>query len=288
MTKKPFSLRRLIADTRRALKKEMDVPNTYGPPYLENMHHVDMGLIEQCDQGEPNAQEIHGALNEGIDPNCQDPENFGETPLFKIARHCGGRDVMKIAEMLKLAGVKGAMCIDKVNELGLSPLCRAAMSAPPPGPPKKMRLKFMQWLINERANPNHVDKVGGTEIGVGGREGRDPPPAQSSPFAPGSPCLRMRRCRGGTPSRLLVVVWRHRRLRSYSPPSLRTTRTQQRPHPQGGFTPLCHAASHGDYDGVRLLLENGAEVEPVSGKRKRPVKVSGCPDGTIRMAARAR
>ena len=225
--RRPFSLRRMVGDVRRKLKKEMQVPPTYGPPYLENMPHIDIGLIDQCDQGEPNAQEIHGVLNEGVNPNCTDPENFGETPLFKIGRHCGGRDVMKIVEMLKMAGVKGAMCVDKVkkaaqapthyvqtaprfnnapssphaqvNELGLTPLCRAAMSAPPPGPPKKIRLKFIQWLIDEHANVNHVDK--------------------------------------------------------------------------GGFTPLCHAASHGDYDGVRLLLENGAEVEPVSGMGvKRPVK----------------
>ena len=38
-----------------------------------------MGLIDQCDQGEPNAQEVHGVLNEGVNPNCTDPENFGET-----------------------------------------------------------------------------------------------------------------------------------------------------------------------------------------------------------------
>lgn len=77
--RRPFSLRRMVGDVRRKLKKEMEVPPTYGPPYLEDMPHIDIGLIDQCDQGEPNAQEIHGVLNEGVNPNCTDPENFGET-----------------------------------------------------------------------------------------------------------------------------------------------------------------------------------------------------------------
>eukprot|EP00615_Pteridomonas_danica_P015922 CAMPEP_0114379504 /NCGR_PEP_ID=MMETSP0102-20121206/2276_1 /TAXON_ID=38822 ORGANISM="Pteridomonas danica, Strain PT" /NCGR_SAMPLE_ID=MMETSP0102 /ASSEMBLY_ACC=CAM_ASM_000212 /LENGTH=461 /DNA_ID=CAMNT_0001534573 /DNA_START=11 /DNA_END=1393 /DNA_ORIENTATION=- len=133
---------------------------TYGPPYLEGMPKIDKTLIAECDMPEPSVKDVHAILNEGVNPNVYDPASYNDTPLIKLARHCYTKQSIKICERLKEAGVK----VSKCNILGITPLGRACMARAPFGPPEDQRVKFIEWLIENKAELNPIDKGGFTPM----------------------------------------------------------------------------------------------------------------------------
>lgn len=133
---------------------------TYGPPYLEGMPEIDITLIEECDMPEPSVKDVHAILNEGVEPNVIDTNSYNDTAMIKLARHCFTPESVMILEKLKQAGAK----VNKCNVLGITPLSRAAMARAPDGPPQKQRLKFMQWLIDNKADVSPIDKGGFTPM----------------------------------------------------------------------------------------------------------------------------
>ena len=83
-----------------------------------------------------------------------------DTPLVKLARHCYTPQSVRIAMALKEAGAH----VNKCNKFGITPIARACMARPPKGPPEKQRIKFLLWLIENKAEMSAVDKGGFTPM----------------------------------------------------------------------------------------------------------------------------
>lgn len=124
----------------------------YGPPYKEEYGG---NLSEECNDAKPSLMDIHGLLNEGGDPREGNPDDYGNTPLHYAARYCN----LKLAKMLRKAGAEP----NQLNELGQNSLGTACMFNAPE-PRQKAHLHLVQWLINNGADVNNVDKGGHTPL----------------------------------------------------------------------------------------------------------------------------
>lgn len=124
----------------------------YGPPYKDEYGG---NLAEECNDAKPSLMDIHGLLNEGGDPRVGNPDDYHNTPLHYAARYCN----LKLAKMLRRAGAEPAA----LNELGQNSLGTACMFNPPE-PRTKAHLHLVQWLINNAADVNNVDKGGHTPL----------------------------------------------------------------------------------------------------------------------------
>ena len=109
--------------------------------------------------------DIHGLLNEGGDPRVGNGEDYGNTPLHYAARYCN----LKLARMLRRAGAKPA----QLNELGQNALGTACMFNCP-DPKRKLHLALVQWLVDNGADVNNVDKGGHTALELAASWGNMP------------------------------------------------------------------------------------------------------------------
>ena len=124
----------------------------YGPPYKDEYGG---NLAEECNDAKPSLMDIHGLLNEGGDPRVGNSEDYGNTPLHYAARYCN----LKLARMLRRAGADP----NQLNELGQNSLGTACMFNAPE-PRAKAHLHLVQWLIDNGADVNTVDKGGHTPL----------------------------------------------------------------------------------------------------------------------------
>ena len=75
--------------------------------------------------------------------------------MHYVARHCQ----FNIAKML----VRAEAAVDRINDLGITPLGTLCMF-PPPEPRKGTHLRYVQWLLDQGVDANHVDKGGHTAL----------------------------------------------------------------------------------------------------------------------------
>jgi len=129
----------------------------YGPPYKI---HKDGLALEPCPVvdcvSEMNMSyvKLHRLLNDHLDPNTPDPDDF-----YFRGMHYAGRHLHYLAaRMMRRAGAE----INVVNEWGQTPLILCVMNvvANEQDPRKDRQLKMLNWLIDQGATVTHRDKGG--------------------------------------------------------------------------------------------------------------------------------
>ena len=135
---------------------------SYGPPY-----QMDYGgnLPEECSKGGGSFMEVHSLLTEGADPHLPlltEDEQSGRillnTPLHYACKYCN----LRVAKMLRRAD-RAPSIINQVNAMGTSPLQMTCMFSQA-APRKKAHYALVLWLLDQGAEPNHVDRAGQTAL----------------------------------------------------------------------------------------------------------------------------
>jgi hypothetical protein len=100
------------AQMKKNQKKLMKMLVDYGPPYTKMESGIT--LLDECALPEPSLYEIHTMLNQRLNPNFKDPEDYSNSALHWCARHAHFRP-MKLLRMAKVD-------INPINEFGHTPL----------------------------------------------------------------------------------------------------------------------------------------------------------------------
>lgn len=93
-------------------KKVVKMLMDYGPPYTKMESGIT--LLDECALPEPSIFEIHSMLNQRLNPNYRDPEDYYNSAMHWCARHAHYRP-MKLLRRAKAD-------INPRNEFGHTPL----------------------------------------------------------------------------------------------------------------------------------------------------------------------
>ncbi|GMI40294.1 hypothetical protein TeGR_g8980, partial [Tetraparma gracilis] len=112
-------------------------------------------ILDECNKASASTLEVHQMLLDGADPRIPDEEDHRNTALHYACRFCH----VRIAKMLHKANCE----FDQVNDYGLTPLGTLCMFNQPE-PRHYSHLRLVQWLLELKADVNHVDKGGHTVL----------------------------------------------------------------------------------------------------------------------------
>lgn len=76
----------IAAQFRKKKRQIIKMIIDYGPPYTKTS--TGEAMVEECSKPEPSLFEIHSLLNNRVNPNYRDPEDFYNASLHWCARHC--------------------------------------------------------------------------------------------------------------------------------------------------------------------------------------------------------
>ena len=147
-------VKRGLRDAGKAFKRAFV---DYGPPYKIHKDGIELEpcpVVDCCADMNMSYVKLHRLLNDHMDPNIPDDQDFYMTGMH----YCGRYLHYLGARMLLRAGGK----INVVNEWGQTPLilCVENVIADAFDPRKHTQIKMLNWLIENGANVRHRDKGG--------------------------------------------------------------------------------------------------------------------------------
>jgi hypothetical protein len=143
---------------RKVVRMLMD----YGPPYTTMESGIT--LLDECALPEPSLFEIHSMLNQRLNPNYRDPEDYYNSPMHWCARHAHYRP-MKLLRRAKAN-------VNQRNEFGHTPLHVICMMVFP-ADKRKRQLKSFRYLVEQGAEINIRDKGGYCPIDYAAMNGHE-------------------------------------------------------------------------------------------------------------------
>lgn len=134
----------------------------YGPPYTKMESGIT--LLDECALPEPSLFEIHSMLNQRLNPNYRDPEDYYNSAMHWCARHSHYRP-MKLLRHAKAD-------INPKNEFGHTPLHVISMMVFPEDK-RKRQLKTFKYMLEQGAEINIRDKGGYCPIDYAAMNGHE-------------------------------------------------------------------------------------------------------------------
>lgn len=147
---------------RKKQKKVVKMLMDYGPPYTKMESGIT--LLDECALPEPSLFEIHSMLNQRLNPNFRDPEDYYNSPMHWCARHAHYRPM----KLLRRAKVD----MNPRNEFGHTPLHVICMMVFPEDK-RKRQLKTFKWMLEQGAEINFRDKGGYCPIDYASMNGHE-------------------------------------------------------------------------------------------------------------------
>jgi hypothetical protein len=157
--KKRFSLGNYF---RKKQKKMVKMLMDYGPPYTKMESGIT--LLDECALPEPSLYEIHSMLNQRLNPNFRDPEDYYNSSMHWCARHAHYRPM----KLLRRAKADTSLR----NEFGQTPLHVICMMVFP-ADKRKRQLKTFNFLLEQGAEINIRDKGGYCPIDYAAMNGHE-------------------------------------------------------------------------------------------------------------------
>lgn len=129
----------------------------YGPPYQIHKDGLELEpcpVVDCVSEMNMSYVKLHRLLNDHMDPNIPDADDFYFTGMHYAGRHLH----FLAARMMRRAGAE----VNVFNEWGQTPLILTVMNvvAHEKDPRKLRQIKMLNWLIEQGANVSHRDRGG--------------------------------------------------------------------------------------------------------------------------------